>query len=277
MPGVVGLISKMRCEQAEVQLRQMTEAIRHETFYNSGTWADPDQGVYVGWAARQGSFADSMPLHNEDGEVTLIFSGEEFPEPSVIARLKEHGHTFESTGSSYLAHRYEDECDFPKGLNGRFHGLVADRTRGRVLLFNDRYGLQRLYYHEAKDAVYFASEAKAILEVRPELRTVDRRGLAEFIACGCVLENRSLFSGIHVFPPGAMWTFRTVRLRARALTSIRKNGSSKNLLNLRNIIASSGTFWSEFAAIFQWQGAGRRFPYGWLGYAHHHGVAQGRA
>jgi len=194
----------------------MTEAIRHESFYCSGTWTDPDQGVYVGWATRQGSFADGMPLRNENGEITLIFSGEEFPEPNVIATLKEQGHAIQSNGSSYLVHRYEEEPDFPKGLNGRFHGLVADRIRGTVLLFNDRYGLQRLYYHEAKDAVYFASEAKAILKVRPELRAADERGLAEFITCGCVLENRTLFSGIHVLPPGAAWIFRGGALEKKA-------------------------------------------------------------
>ena len=30
--------------------------------------------------------------------------------------------------------------------------------------------------HEAKDAFYFAAEAKAILKVRPELRAVDQKG-----------------------------------------------------------------------------------------------------
>jgi len=57
-------------------------------------------------------------------------------------------------------------------------------------LFNDRYGLHRLYYHEAKEAFYFAAEAKAILAVRPELRSPDWQGLGEFVACGCVLEDR---------------------------------------------------------------------------------------
>ncbi len=206
----------MSREQATVQVRRMTEGIHHEKFYSYGTWADPDQAVYVGWVARRGSFSDGMPLRNENGDITLIFSGEEFPEPNVIARLKRHGHAIQSNGSSYLVHRYEDERDFPKGLNGRFHGLVADRSRGTVLLFNDRYGLQRLYYHEAKDAVYFASEAKAILKVRSELRRVDERGLAEFVTCGCVLENRSLFSGIHVLPPGAAWTFRNGALESKS-------------------------------------------------------------
>ena len=202
-------------EQAEGQMRQMTEAIRHENFYSVGTWSDPDQGIYVGWAARKGSFADGMPLRNENGQVTLIFSGEEFPDPSVIAGLKERGHAIQSNGSSYLVHRYEEERDFPRGLNGRFHGLIADRSHGTALLFNDRYGLQRLYYYESKEAVYFASEAKAILKVCPETRAADARGLAEFVTCGCVLENRTLFSGIHVLPPGAAWTFRGGKLESK--------------------------------------------------------------
>jgi len=208
LPGIVGLITKMPREHAERQLRKMTESICHESFYSIGTWSAPDQGIYVGWAARKGSFADGMPLHNENGQITLVFSGEEFPEQNLTSSLKKQGHSIQSNGSSYLVHRYEDERDFPKRLNGRFHGLVADQARGKTLLFNDRYGLQRLYYHEAKDAFYFAAEAKAILKVRPELRTIDSRGLAEFMTCGCVLENRTLFPGIYVLPPAAAWTFR---------------------------------------------------------------------
>ena len=83
------------------------------------------------------------------------------------------------------------------------------------MLFNDRYGLQRLYYHEAKDTFYFAAEAKAILKVRPELRSADPRGLGEFIVCGCVLENRTLFPGIHVLPPGSAWVFRGGQLEKK--------------------------------------------------------------
>ena len=33
------------------------------------------------------------------------------------------------------------------------------------VLFNDRYGLNRVYYHEEADAFYFASEAKSLLSV----------------------------------------------------------------------------------------------------------------
>jgi len=216
LPGIVGLITNRSRESAEQELREMLKSLCHEKFYTCGTWIDSQNGVYVGWVAREGSFADGMPIQNERGDVTLTFSGEEFPEPTLVGSLRARGHEIKSQPASYLAHRYEEEVDFPKGLNGRFHGLVADRTKGTAILFNDRYGLQRLYYHGAQDAFYFAAEAKAILKVRPELRTLDQRGLGEFIVCGCVLENRTLFPGIHVLPPGSAWSFRGGKLEKKA-------------------------------------------------------------
>ena len=149
-----------------------------------------------------------MPLCNERGDVSLVFSGEEFPEPGTVCRLKQRGHSLNAKGPSYLVHLYEEDPTFPASLNGRFHGLLTDRKRGTAMLFNDRYGMHRIYYHESKDAFYFAAEAKAILAVRPELRSVDPRGLGEFVACGCVLEDRTIFQGIQVLPPGSAWTFR---------------------------------------------------------------------
>ena len=216
MPGIVGLITKMPREQAEPQLLRMVEALRHESFYATGTWIDDSMGAYVGWVARKDSFSDGMPIRNERRDVSLVFSGEEFPDPGTACRLGEQGHAFEAHGSSYLVHLYEEDSAFPAGLNGRFHGLVTDRERGTATLFNDRYGMHRIYYHESDDAFYFAAEAKATLAVRPELRSVDPRGLGEFVALGCVLENRTLFKGIRVLPPASVWTFRDGALEKRS-------------------------------------------------------------
>ena len=74
MPGLVGLITEMPEPQAREQLARMVQAIHHEPFYSCGTWADASMGVYLGWVARQGSFSESMPVHNERGDVTLVFS-----------------------------------------------------------------------------------------------------------------------------------------------------------------------------------------------------------
>jgi asparagine synthase (glutamine-hydrolysing) len=186
----------------------MLNTLRHESFYVTGTSIDESLGVYVGWCALKGSFADGMPLSNETGDVELVFAGEEFPEPGTAARLTARGHTLDSTEASYLVHLYEEDPSFPAGLNGFFHGLLADRARGTVTLMNDRYGMQRLYHYESKDAFYFAAEAKAILTVHPELRSTDPMSLGELVALSAVLEDRSLFKGISVMPGASLWRFR---------------------------------------------------------------------
>src|SRR5207245_4548558 len=147
-------------------------------------------------------------LCNERGDVGLVFAGDELREPGTALRLKERAHRLDHGGPSYLVHLCEEDPCFPAGLNGRFHGLLTDRTRGTTTLFNDRYGMHRIYYHESKEAFYFAAEAKAILAVRPELRRVDPQGLGEFVSCGCALEGRSLFQDVHVLPSAAAWVFR---------------------------------------------------------------------
>jgi asparagine synthase (glutamine-hydrolysing) len=208
MPGIVGLITKRSREWAEAQLQQMVAALRHESFYVTGTWGDESLGFYVGWIARRNSFSDEMPLENERRNLTLFFSGEEYPEPGIVSELHGRGHTIGEPPASYLVHMAEEDASFPRSLNGRFHGLLVDRSAAIATLFNDRYGMQRVYYHEAPDAFLFAAEAKAILAVRPELRRADPQGLGEFVSCGCVLENRTLFRGVQVLPTASKWTFR---------------------------------------------------------------------
>jgi asparagine synthase (glutamine-hydrolysing) len=193
---------------AEAQLRRMMQAVCHQPSYQSGVGMEESLGIYVGWTALPGSFSDCLPLHNERGDVILFFSGEEYPDPECGKRLMARGHECGVSGASGLPHRYEEDPEFLRGLNGRFHGLLVDRTRGTVRLFNDRYGLHRLVYHQSREAFYFAAEAKAILAVCPAARTVDPRSLGEFVACGCVMENRTLFAGVQALPPASDWTLQ---------------------------------------------------------------------
>lgn len=215
MPGIVGLITKLPREWAEPQLLRMVECLRHESFYVTGTWIEESLGVYAGWVARKGSFSDGMPLRNERRDAVLVFSGEEYPEPSTARLLRQRGHEVDRDGPSYLVHLYEEDPEFPAGLNGLFHGLVADRNQGTATLFSDRYGMHRLYYYESKEAFYFAAEAKAILAVCPELRSFDPKSFGEFIALSCVLKNRTIFKNIYALPGGSAWTFRNGAIEAK--------------------------------------------------------------
>src|SRR4051794_26708635 len=102
----------------------MLKAVQHEAFYNSGTWVDESLGVYVGWTALKGSFSDGMPVSNEQHDVCLVFSGEEYPDPRLAQQLRTHGHHLGSTESAYLVHLYVENPGFVRNLNGMFHGLL---------------------------------------------------------------------------------------------------------------------------------------------------------
>lgn len=208
MPGIFGLHTLMPRGWAETKLNRMLAAAQHDQSYVTGTWIDEPMGLYVGWVARKKSFSDGMPIRNKRGDITLTFSGEDFSDPETVQSLIKRGHQFEQGNPSYLVHCYESDPTFPASLNGRFHGLLVDKTRRMAMLFNDRYGLHRVYYHLGKDAFYFAAEAKAILAVCPDLRRIDPRAMGEFVTCGCVLENRTLFEGIYLLPNAAKWIIR---------------------------------------------------------------------
>jgi asparagine synthase (glutamine-hydrolysing) len=215
MPGLVGIIGRGDCSEKRHQLESMMSATHRESFYRQGTFVNESLGVYVGWTALEGSFADEMPIRNEKGDVTLFFSGEEYSGSSIRQELGHRGHCVGQKAAEYLVHLCEDDPRFVEQLNGMFHGLAIDSREGSVVLFNDRYGMHRLYYHEAADGFYFANEAKAILAVRPELRTADPQGLGEFVAYSCVLGGRTIFKGLHMLPAASEWTFKGAKLSSR--------------------------------------------------------------
>jgi asparagine synthase (glutamine-hydrolysing) len=208
VPGIVGLITKRPRQWAEPQLLRMLASVRHEPFYKTGTWINESLGVYAGWTAIEDSFADGMPLRDEDRDLTLIFSGEEYGHRTQALK----GDRSQAAGLLRLAAK---DPHFVSALDGLFHGVLADSRAGSVSLFNDRYGMHRLCYHESDGAFYFAAEAKAILAARPDLRVPCPQGLGEFLACSCVLENRTIFKDIAVLPAGSTWVFRDGTLRQK--------------------------------------------------------------
>ena len=212
MPGIVGILSKIPDRETPARLQRMLQSMLHEQFFSSGCYSNEDLGIAVGWTSHPKSFTTGLPFWNETREVCLIIAGEEFSDQADIDGLKGRGHCFSETDGSYLVHQYEEKgIDFLRQLNGWFSGLLIDLRRKQAALFNDRYGLRRIYVHENESGLYFASEAKALLKALPHLRTLDERGLGELIGCGCVLQNRTIFSGISLLPGGSRWTFNPGR------------------------------------------------------------------
>lgn len=209
MPGITGIIDKTPRGDGPQIVKAMVQRMLHEPFYSSGIYDHEGLGLHLGWTSLKGSFAAGLPIWNETKDIGLVFSGEDHRDTSEIFDLRARGHACELGNASYLVHLYEEEgIGFLGRLNGTFSGVLIDLRESRVVLFNDRFGLSRIYYHEDGDRLYFSSEAKAILAAVPATRSLDERGLGEFLACGCTLEDRTLFTGLSLVPGGSMWVLQ---------------------------------------------------------------------
>jgi asparagine synthase (glutamine-hydrolysing) len=148
---------------------------------------------------------------NENRDIGVFASGEIFSDLSEFLGTTVGVHQNEAL-SMCLLNLYEKAgiSSFSK-LNGWFRGGVVDRRKGSLVLFNDRYGIGQIYFHQATNGFYFSSEAKVLLRALPETRSFDFGSLCELISCSAVLQNRSLYKGIELLPPASCWIFTPPR------------------------------------------------------------------
>jgi asparagine synthase (glutamine-hydrolysing) len=207
MPGITGII-RQGAEEVERDLGSMLQTLRHDPLYTYGQFADRDLGIHVGWTAHPGSYTDCMPLVNEARDTVIILQGEIFSDtdrPGDVGAIQGKGGP---DSAHKLLDLYAEHGDqFFAALNGWYAGVVIDRTLRKVTLFNDRYGMSRIYCHSAADEFIFSSEAKALLKIRPALRKIAPDKLAERFRYNCVLNDESIFSGVSLLPRGSAWSF----------------------------------------------------------------------
>jgi asparagine synthase (glutamine-hydrolysing) len=158
----------------------------------------PELGCYLGWVEHKDSAAIN-PIRRNDGDATVVLTGEHFSREGPGA----------SSGLQALWQGRRDR--FLDELNGWFSGVIVDRQKRIVQLFNDRFGVGRVYYRESGDGFFFASQAKALLAVRPETRGLDPISVGHFLGFGAVFDNRSLFANVSVLPQGSCWSIEDPR------------------------------------------------------------------
>lgn len=183
----------------------MLASVKHEDFYIAGSYVNPHMGLYLGWTSHSCQDSRYVSFVSRARDIIVVVSGEvrvEGPSPDWRQRISD----MNPTALGEMVSVYEDKGEgcFPR-LNGCFAGVLVDLRLKRSYLFNDRYGIERVFVHEMAEDLFFASEAKALLAVVPATRSFDQTGLGEFLACGCTLGTRSLYRSIGVLPGASLW------------------------------------------------------------------------
>jgi asparagine synthase (glutamine-hydrolysing) len=177
----------------------MMQALGHRGPDDSAIWRDGS----IGFAHTRLSIIDlegSRQPMALDGHV-LAYNGEVFDYRDLRARL---GGAFASGGDTEALLRLLARDGIPglAGIDGQFAFAWFDSHERVLRLVRDPLGVLPLYYAHDGHQIAFASEPKALLAVRPELRAVDPDSLADYLVHRSVPAPYTLFQGIRKVEPG---------------------------------------------------------------------------
>ncbi len=219
MCGISGVVN---CGDRET-LARMTHVQAHRGPDDSGLWDRkfPD-GSYVGLGSRRLAILDlsavgHMPMCNEDGTAWITYNGEIYNFKELRRELESRGHTFSShTDTEVVLHLYEQEGpECVKRLNGMFAFAICDLRSGTPTLFvaRDHFGIKPFYYFHDGDRFAFASEVKALLQIRGLTAELDPQALHQYLTFLWVPDPKTMFRRILKLPAGHCATLRNGELK----------------------------------------------------------------
>jgi len=223
MCGIAGWIVPARFEEQEGQLARMAGAIAHRGPDDEGYFrATALGGAYrVALAHKRLSILDldggRQPMQDAGGGLTIVFNGEIYNFDTLRTELQALGHAFATRSDTEVilaAYRQWGEPCVER-LRGMFAFALWDAHRDRLVLARDRFGKKPLFLHQRGDALWFASETKALLQCPEVGAEMDSEVIADYLAFRYVPGPHTLFRDIRKMPPGTIGEWKNGALAAR--------------------------------------------------------------
>ena len=200
MCGITGIIYKNKNVEA-AELEKMTEKIKHRGPDSSGIYMDKN----VGFGHRRLSIIDVSDHSNQPffyKDLILIFNGAIYNYLEIKDELISHGYSFKTTSDTevlLLAYdKWGEDC--VKKFNGMWSFAIHDKKQNLVFCSRDRFGVKPFYYYADGDQFIFASEIKAVLEIK-KVTTVNTQIILQFIETNFTEHNNeTFFEGIFKLP-----------------------------------------------------------------------------
>lgn len=211
MCGIAGVLERnsagSRGAQAIREVRTMLHLQRHRGPDGGGLY----QKGPITLGHRRLSIIDQgegwQPITDPSGRYTLTFNGEIYNYPELRRELLARGHRFTTrTDTEVLLHllmEYGRGC--LERLNGMFAFAFWDAHTHTLLLARDRFGIKPLYFASTPDRLIFASEAKALLPLMPQV-SVNPSALQDYFTFQLCLETKTFFTGIERLEPATVLT-----------------------------------------------------------------------
>ncbi|MEA2375687.1 MAG: hypothetical protein QOD53_2150 [Thermoleophilaceae bacterium] len=201
MCGIAGKLDWSGPVDGEL-LERMCSVLEHRGPDSRGTFLDDGVGLGVQRLAIIDLENGDQPIFNEDRSVVVVLNGEIYNYRELREELAARGHRLATASDTeVIVHLYEEHGDAcVEHLRGMFAFALWDRSRRRLLLARDRIGKKPLFYARRGDRLWFASEAKAILEDDEVPRDIDAHAIDSFLHYQYVPQPRSAFAALRKLP-----------------------------------------------------------------------------
>ncbi|MBD3375257.1 asparagine synthase (glutamine-hydrolyzing) [candidate division KSB1 bacterium] len=203
MCGICGMVFHDANTQPDKDLLSgMNQTLVHRGPDQQGVFISSGIGLGIQRLAIIDLNTGDQPIRSENGKIVVVCNGEIYNAPELRETLAAKGHVFKSTSDvEVIVHLYEQVgLAFLDHLRGMFAFALWDAHQKQLILARDRFGIKPLYYALLPDALYFASEQKALLEIPALSHRVDTNALSELITLGFVASPRTLFADIRRLP-----------------------------------------------------------------------------
>jgi asparagine synthase (glutamine-hydrolysing) len=221
MCGIAGKVrGHGRVDRALIE--QMCDVIEHRGPDSRGIFVDGNVGLGVQRLAIIDLQTGDQPIFNEDRSVVVVLNGEIYNYRELQGSLRDAGHRFAThSDTEVIAHLYEDHGDAcVELLRGMFAFALWDVRRQRLLLARDRIGKKPLYFAFNGTDLWFASEAKAILQDPTVGRDVDYAAIDAFLHYQYVPDGHSAFAALSRLEPAHTLSFDGSHLEQRRYWSL---------------------------------------------------------
>lgn len=158
------------------------------------------------YAVLDRSAAGQQPMQR--GRLTIVFNGEIYNHAELRQELSAHyGHVFQSRSDTetLLAAWQQWGADCLPKLRGFFAFALHDAHLNTLTLARDPFGKAPLYWLRRHDALYFASDIRAILAVCPDERENLRPdAIADYLDSGLRdVQDKTFWQNIQSLPAGS--------------------------------------------------------------------------
>jgi asparagine synthase (glutamine-hydrolysing) len=216
MCGIFGYTGKSI--PSDEPLKKALNLLSHRGPDDYGIHTDYETGQKLWMGHRRLSIIDlskagRQPFVTPDNKVAVSVNGEIYNHTGLRTQLEAKGAVFKSQSDSEVllwGFYYEGEAFFNK-LRGMFAAAIWDRKRPgspRLLLVRDRMGIKPLYYYHKNNAMFFASELKALASLKSFPRKISFAALEQYLVFGYIPAPATIYTDTYKLSPGEYVVFQ---------------------------------------------------------------------